>query len=111
MVFTPDGKKLYVTLWWPSPTPNGIAVIDAVNWKVTKQVDIGPDMHTLAVTYDGKYVFGVFSGYQKTTSGIVAMEVKSDKVVGIIPSTGGHHDCVIIPRTLEDLRVSRCTTT
>ena len=68
-------------------------------------------MHTLAVTYDGKYVFGVFSGYQKTTSGIVAMEVKSDKVVGIIPSTGGHHDCVIVPRTLEDLRVSRCTTT
>lgn len=111
MVFTPDSKKVYVTLWWPSPTPNGIAVVDAVNWKLIKQVDIGPDMHTLAVTYDGKYVLGVFSGYQKTASGIVAMETKTDKVVGIIPSTGGHHDCVMVPRTLEDLRVSRSTTT
>jgi hypothetical protein len=111
MVFTPDSKKVYVTLWWPSPTPNGIAVVDAVNWKLIKSVDIGPDMHTLAITYDGKYVFGVFSGYQKTTSGIVAMETKNDTVVGIIPSTGGHHDCVMIPRTLEDLRVSRSTTT
>ncbi len=111
MVFTPDAKKVYVTLWWPSPTPNGIAVVDAVNWKLIKSVDIGPDMHTIAVTYDGKYVFGVFSGYQKTMSGIVAMETKNDTVVGIIPSTGGHHDCVVIPRTLEDLRVSRSTTT
>ncbi len=111
MVFTPDSKKVYVTLWWPSPTPNGIAVVDAVNWKLLKQVDIGPDMHTLACTYDGKYVFGVYSGYQKTSSGIVAMETRNDNVVGIIPSTGGHHDCVMIPRTLEDLRVSRSTTT
>lgn len=111
MVFTPDSKKVYVTLWWPSPTPNGIAVVDAVNWKLLKQVDIGPDMHTLAITYDGKYVFGVYSGYQKTSSGIVAMETRNDNVVGIIPSTGGHHDCVMIPRTLEDLRVSRSTTT
>lgn len=111
MVFTPNGKKLYVTLWWPSPTPNGIAVVDTTTWKVLKQVDVGPDMHTVAVTYDGKYVFGVYSGYQKTASGIVAMETANDTVVGIIPSTGGHHDCVMVPRTLEDLRVSRCTTT
>lgn len=111
MVFTPDGRKLYVTLWWPSPTPNGIAVIDAVKWKLIKSIDIGPDMHTLAVTYDGKHVFGVYSGFQKTSSGIVALETRNDTVVGIMPSTGGHHDCVMVPRTLEDLRVSRSTTT
>lgn len=111
MVFTPDGKKVYVTLWWPSPTPNGVAVIDAVNWKLIKSIDVGPDLHTLACTYDGKYVFSVISGYQKTSSGIVAIDTKTDEMLGIIPSTGGHHDCVMIPRTLEDLRVSRCTTT
>ena len=111
MVFTPDGKKVYVTLWWPSPTPNGIAVIDAVNWKVLKQIDLGPDMHTIAMTYDGKFVVGVMSGYQKTTCSIPVLEVESDELLGFFPSIAGHHDNVIIPRTLQDLRISRCTTT
>lgn len=111
MVFTPDGKKVYVTLWWPSPTPNGVAVVDAVNWKLIKSIDLGPDMHTVSVTYDGKYMFGVMSGFQKTTSSIVVLDCKTDELVGFILSTGGHHDCVMVPRTLEDLRVSRCTTT
>lgn len=111
MVFTPDAKKLYVTLWWPAPTPNGIAVVDAVNWKLLKSIDIGPDMHTLACTYDGKYVVGVYSGYQKTASGIAILDTKTDNVVAILPSTGGHHDCVIVPRTTKELAVSRCTTT
>ncbi len=111
MVFTPDGKKCYVTLWWPSPTPNGIAVIDAVNWKLLKSVDLGPDMHTMGMTYDGKWVVGVISGYQKTTSAIAIMETETDEVIGFLPSAAGHHDSVIVPRTLEDLRISRCTTT
>lgn len=111
MVFTPDSKKVYVTLWWPSPTPNGIAVVDAVKWKLVKSVDLGPDMHTMAVTYDGKWLVGVISGYQKTASAIAVMDVATDEVVGYMPSPGGHHDSVMIPRTLADLRVSRCTTT
>jgi hypothetical protein len=111
MVFTPDAKKCYVTLWWPSPTPNGIAVVDAVNWKLLKSIDLGPDMHTLAMTYDGKWLIGVISGYQKTTSGIVIMETATDEVIGFLPSASGHHDNVIVPRTLEDLRISRSTTT
>jgi hypothetical protein len=111
MVFTPDAKKLYVTLWWPAPTPNGVAVIDAVSWKVLKTIDVGPDMHTLSVTYDGKHMVGVFSGYQKTESGIFILDARSDEPVGYLPSPGGHHDSVIVPRTLEELRVSRSTTT
>jgi len=111
MVFTPDAKKVYVTLWWPSPTPNGIAVVDAVNWKVLKQIDLGPDMHTMAITYDGKYVIGVMSGYQKTVCSIPIIETATDEVLGFLPSTGGHHDNGIIPRTLQALRISRSTTT
>lgn len=111
MVFTPDAKKLYVTMWWPSPTPNGIAVVDAINWKLKKTIDLGPDMHTMSVTHDGKFVFGVMSGFQKTTSSIVILETATDEVVGFLPSTGGHHDCVIVPRNLQDLRTSRSTTT
>lgn len=111
MVFTPDGRKVYVTLWWPSPTPNGIAVVDAVKWKLIKTIDIGPDMHTMAMTYDGKWLVGTISGYQKTASGVVIIDTSTDEIVGFLPSAAGHHDNVIVPRTLADLRISRCTTT
>lgn len=111
MGFTPDSKKVYVTLWWPSPTPNGVAVVDAVNWKVIKEIEVGPDAHTLGVTGDGKHVFGVISGYQKTTSAIYIIDVKTDKLVGFLPSGQGHHDCVIIPRNLKELLISRSPTT
>jgi hypothetical protein len=111
MGFTPDSKKVYVTLWWPSPTPNGVAVVDAVNWKVIKEIEVGPDAHTLGVTGDGRHVFGVISGYQKTTSGIYVIDVKTDTLKGFLPSGQGHHDCVIIPRNKEELLISRCPTT
>lgn len=111
MAFTPDGKKVYVTLWWPSPTPNGVAAIDTKTWKVIKEIEIGPDVHTLAVTGDGKHLFGVMSGYQKTASGLFVIDVKSDKLLGYLPSGQGHHDCVIIPRNLKELLISRSTTT
>lgn len=111
MGFTPDSKKLYVTLWWPSPTPNGVAVIDAVKWKVAKEIEIGPDQHTLQATPDGKYITGVFSGYQKTASGIFIIDAKTDALLGFLPNTAGSHDHVVIPRTLKDLRISRSPTT
>lgn len=111
MVFTPDGKKLFVTLWWPAPTPNGLAAVDTDTWKIEKTITIGPDIHTLAITYDGKHLLGVFSGYQKTHSGMYVLRVKDYKLLGYLPSPLGHHDCVIVPRTTKDLYVSRCTTT
>lgn len=111
MGFTPDSKKVYVTLWWPSPTPNGVAVIDAVKWKVAKEIEIGPDQHTLAVTGDGKHMIGVFSGYQKTASGIFVLDTKKDELIGFLPNTAGSHDHVIVPRTLKELSISRSPTT
>jgi len=112
MAFTPDGKKLYVTLWWPAPTSNGVAVVDTKTWKVVKTIDnIGPDIHTLAVTDDGKWMFGVYSGYQKTKSGTFVVRVKDDKLYGYLPSPYGHHDSVIVPKSVKGLAISRCTTT
>jgi hypothetical protein len=111
MGFTPDSKKVYVTLWWPSPTPNGVAVVDAVNWKVLKTIEIGPDCHTVGVTGDGKHMIGVFSGYQKTTSGIYVIDTEDDKLMGFLPNTGGSHDSVIVPRNKKELLISRCPTT
>jgi len=112
MAFTPDGRKLFVTMWWPAPTSNGVAVVDTKTWKVVKTIDnIGPDIHTLAVTDDGKWMFGVYSGYQKTKSGTFVVRVKDDKLYGYLPSPYGHHDSVIVPKSVKGLAISRCTTT
>lgn len=111
MAFTPDGKKLYVSAWWPSPSMNSVVVVDTKTWKIIKTVDIGPDVHTLACTDDGKWVFGVYSGYQKTKSGTFMIRVKDDKLYGYLPSPYGHHDNVIVPSSVKGLAISRCPTT
>ena len=33
-----------------------------------------------------------------------------DQLLGILPSTGGHHDCVIIPTELEHMKHTRSCT-
>jgi hypothetical protein len=111
MVFTPDAKKMYVTLWWPPPTANSIAVVDCENWKIVKEHVIGPDTHTVGITYDGKWAIGVYSGYQKTETGLYVIRIKDDKFYGYLPSPLGHHDSVVVPRTVADLAISRCPTT
>lgn len=111
MGFTPDGSKMYATLWWPPPTNNAIAVVDTDKWKITKVIDIGPDTHTASVTGDGKWLFGVYSGYQKTKSGMYVVRVKDDKFYGYLPSAMGHHDSVIVPTNERELACSRCPTT
>lgn len=111
MVFGPGAEKFYMTLYWPTHRPRGIvAVVDTATWKVVKQIEVGSDIHTLAATYDGKYIVGVFSGHQTTESGLFILDARTDELVGYLPSPGGHHDCVIIPRTNADLRYSRSTT-
>src|SRR5207245_2685526 len=57
MVFSMDGSKLYLSILHPSPAASGVMVVDTNTWKIKKEIQgIGPDMQTLAVTYDGKYV-------------------------------------------------------
>ena len=63
-----------------------------------------------AITYDGKYVVGVFSGFQRLSSGIAFIDAETDELVGIWPSNGGHHDCVIIPTKLEHMKHTRSCT-
>src|SRR5262249_60631525 len=79
-------------------------------WKILKQIDdVGPDAQTLAVTYDGNHVFAIFSGFQRYSSGIFVIAARTDEPVGYLPSAGGHHDCVIVPRTNREPRNSRPT--
>src|SRR5215813_353680 len=111
MVFSMDGSELYLSILHPSPAASGVMVVDTKTWKIKKEIQgIGPDMQTLAVTYDGKYVVGVFSGFQRLSSGIAFIDTETDELVGIWPSNGGHHDCVIVPRTLEHMKHTRSCT-
>jgi thiocyanate desulfurase len=111
MVFSMDSTKLYLSILHPSPARSGVMVVDTETWTIKKEIQgIGPDMQTLAVTYDGKYVIGVFSGFQRLESGIAFIDAETDELVGIWPSNGGHHDCVIIPRELEHMKHTRSCT-
>jgi hypothetical protein len=109
--FTPDGRKVYIAAWAPPPRVNKVAVIDAKEWRIIKWIDIGPDVHTVQVTYDGRWAVVVYSGYQKTRSGIAVIDTSRDEIVARLNSPYGHHDHVIVPRNLQDLRTSRSTTT
>jgi hypothetical protein len=55
-------------------------------------------------------VVGVFSVFQRLESGIAFIDVQTDELVGIWPSNGGHHDCVIIPTELEHMKHTRSCT-
>ncbi len=111
LCFSMDGKKMFVSVLYPKPQLSGCCVVDTESWKIiAKFPNIGPDCQTMAVTYDGKYVFQIFSGFQRLSSGVFIFKQDTLEPVGYLPNFGGHHDCVIIPRKNEDLKNSRCTT-
>jgi hypothetical protein len=50
------------------------------------------------------------SGFQRLSSGIAVIDTETDELMGILPSNGGHHDCVIIPTKLEHMKHTRSCT-
>jgi hypothetical protein len=111
MVFSLDSKKLYLSVLHPSPASSGIMVVDTATWTIKKEIQgLGPDLQTPAITYDGKFVICPFSGFQRQQSGIAVIDAVTDEFVGILPSTGGHHDCVIIPTEMEHMKHTRSCT-
>jgi thiocyanate desulfurase len=111
MVFSIDGSKLYLSVLHPTPSASGIMVVDTKTWTIKKEIQgIGPDLQTPAITYDGKYVLCPFSGFQRLSSGIAVVDTETDDLIGILPSNGGHHDCVIIPTKIEHMKHTRSCT-
>jgi hypothetical protein len=111
MVFSLDGSKLYLSVLHPAPAASGIMVVDTKTWTIKKEIQgIGPDLQTPAITYDGKYVLAPFSGFQRLSSGIAVIDAATDELLGILPSSGGHHDCVIIPTELKHMKHTRSCT-
>ncbi|MCB4771566.1 hypothetical protein LGR54_23425 [Ancylobacter sp. Lp-2] len=111
MVFSLDAKKLYLSVLHPSPAASGVMVVDTDTWTIRKEIQgIGPDLQTPAITYDGKFVLVPFSGFQRLSSGIAVIDTRTDELIGILPSSGGHHDCVIVPTELEHMKHTRSCT-
>lgn len=111
MVFSIDGSKLYLSVLHPKPAASGVMVVDTKTWTIKKEIQgIGPDLQTPAITYDGKYVLCPFSGFQRLSSGVAVIDTETDDLIGILPSNGGHHDCVIIPTKMEHMKHTRSCT-
>jgi hypothetical protein len=111
LCFSMDGSKMFVSVLHPKPANSESVVVDTKTWKIIKKFEnIGPDCQTMAVSYDGKYVYQIFSGFQRLSCGLFVYTQDTLQPVGYLPNFGGHHDCVIVPSKIEHLRNSRCTT-
>ncbi|HEY9783987.1 MAG TPA: hypothetical protein V6D17_01205 [Candidatus Obscuribacterales bacterium] len=111
LCFSMDGSKMFVSVLYPKGQLSGCCVVDTKTWKIIKKFkDIGPDCQTMSVSYDGKYVFQIFSGFQRLSSGVFIFTQDTLEPIGYLPNFGGHHDCVVVPTKVEHLRNSRCTT-
>jgi hypothetical protein len=111
LCFSMDGSKMFVSVLYPKPHDSSVVVVDTKTWKIIRKfVKVGPDCQTMSVSYDGKYVFQIFSGFQRMSAGVFVFRQDTLEPVGYLPNFGGHHDCVIIPTKVEHLKNSRCTT-
>jgi hypothetical protein len=109
--FSVDGTKCFFTVARPKPAKSDVYVVDTKTWKVIKKFpNVGIDCQTLHVTYDGKYVLVIFSGFQRLESGLFIFRQDTLEPVGYEPNFGGHHDCVLVPSKVEELKYSRCCT-
>ena len=51
-----------------------------------------------------------FSGFQRMESGAFVFRQDTLEQVGYMPNFGGHHDCVIVPSKVEEMKFSRSCT-
>jgi len=113
LCFSVDGRYCFFSVLRPKPARSDVVVVDTKTWDIVqKHREVGADCQTQHVTYDGKYVIQIFSGFQRMESGAFVFEQTppSFKKVGYMPNFGGHHDCVIVPSKADELRFSRCCT-
>ena len=111
ITYSMDGSKMFVSELHQKPAKSSIVVVDTNSWTTIKRFEnVGVDTQTMHVTYDGKYVLAIFSGFQRLEGGTFIFTQDTLEPVGYIPNFGGHHDCVIVPRNNQELIHSRCTT-
>jgi len=106
-----DGTKCFFTVLRPKPMRSDVVVVDTRTWKIIKKFrQIGVDAQTTCTTYDGKYAIVIFSGFQRMEAGAFVFRQDTLEQIGYMPNFGGHHDCVIVPSKVEELKYSRSCT-
>lgn len=111
VAYSVDGSKMFVSVLRPKPAKSDVVVVDTKTWKIIKTFrNVGVDSQTMHVTYDGKYVLQIFSGFQRMEAGAFVFRQDTLEPVGYMPNFGGHHDSVIVPSKVEELKYSRCCT-
>lgn len=106
-----DGTKCFFTVLRPKPMKSDVVVVDTKTWKIIKKFrNVGVDCQTTCTTYDGKYAIVIFSGFQRMEAGAFVFRQDTLEQVGYMPNFGGHHDCVIVPATVDQLKYSRSCT-
>jgi len=105
----PDSRFAYFTMWARKPNNGYICKVDTKSWKVVAKWDTGPDPHTCDCSVDGKYMTTVYSGNQGGQSGLVILNVETDKIEARIAVPGGMHDHVVVPESWEGMKFSRST--
>ena len=109
--YSVDGSKMFLSVLRPKPAKSDVVVVDTKTWKIIKTFrNVGIDCQTMHVTYDGKYVLQIFSGFQRMEAGVFVFRQDNLDPVGYMPNFGGHHDSVVVPSTVEELKWSRCCT-
>lgn len=110
--FSTDGQWCYFTVLEQKPAKSHIFIVSTKDWEVKHiHPNVGVDTQTLHVTYDGKYVLCIFSGFQRLESGVFVFKQQPPwDPVGYAPNFGGHHDCVVVPSNPDELKWSRCCT-
>lgn len=87
---SPDHSKLFVSL----PRNNRVAVADTGRWKITRQIDVGPNPSRLALQPDGKYLWATFDKPRVSNgeSGVSVIDVESLRHLADIETGRGGHE-------------------
>jgi len=80
---TPDGRKVYVS----SDGASTVSVIDAVADRVVTSIDVGSNLHGLAVSGDGRRV--LVSGWGSNRA--LVIDSVTDRVIGEVPVAQPHN--------------------
>jgi thiocyanate desulfurase len=81
---------------------NPVDVEWAIRWNIIKKFrNVGVDLQTMHLTYDGKYGLQIFSGFQRMEAGAFVFRQDTLEPVGFMPNFGGHHDCAVVPARLK----------
>ncbi|WP_343034923.1 YncE family protein [Aromatoleum diolicum] len=83
-----DGKHIFVSM----PIADQVAVVDAANFKVVRDVDAGDEPVRVTVQPDGRYLWVGNNSRDPNKSGVTVIDAKTFKPVKSFATGKGHHE-------------------